>query len=344
MKSIIESKENNLNLPSKIRVSIGSAILIGLKKGFINAFPETIYLMTFYEGKCFANCGFCAQARESKTDLNHLSRVAWPIFETERVLKKIEESKLKAKRICIQSLNYPKAFNDIISLTKALIKFNIPISVSCQPLNEMQLRMLKDFGVDKISIPLDASTKEIFERIKGSGRKSSYRWETHFETLKKAVEIFGEKNVTTHLILGLGETEQDVCFLTQKLTDMGVNVAFFALTPLKGTFLENFPPPTLRYYRKAQLARYLIVSHQIKFNEITFNSKGEIINLNLPKEELISLIKSGKPFLTSGCPNCNRPYYNEKVSGPIYNFPKPLTEKEINETFNLLKTIFKKEE
>jgi len=33
--------------------------------------------------------------------------------------------------------------------------------------------------------------------------------------------------------------------------------------------------------------------------------------------------------LTSGCPNCNRPYYNEKPSGPIYNYPRPLKKEEI---------------
>ncbi|HDI74230.1 MAG TPA: hypothetical protein ENF57_04430 [Candidatus Korarchaeota archaeon] len=26
-------------------------------------------------------------------------------------------------------------------------------------------------------------------------------------------------------------------------------------------------------------------------------------------------------FLTSGCPSCNRPFYNERPRGPIYNFP-----------------------
>jgi biotin synthase len=25
--------------------------------------------------------------------------------------------------------------------------------------------------------------------------------------------------------------------------------------------------------------------------------------------------------MTSGCPNCNRPYYNETPSGPILNYP-----------------------
>jgi biotin synthase-related radical SAM superfamily protein len=35
------------------------------------------------------------------------------------------------------------------------------------------------------------------------------------------------------------------------------------------------------------------------------------------------------PFLTSGCADCNRPFYNEKPSGPIYNYPRKLTTQEI---------------
>ncbi|MCW3977503.1 MAG: radical SAM protein, partial [Candidatus Bathyarchaeota archaeon] len=25
---------------------------------------------------------------------------------------------------------------------------------------------------------------------------------------------------------------------------------------------------------------------------------------------------------TSGCPGCNRPYYNERPGGPLYNYPR----------------------
>ena len=30
-------------------------------------------------------------------------------------------------------------------------------------------------------------------------------------------------------------------------------------------------------------------------------------------------------FETSGCPGCNRPYYNERPGGMLYNYPRPLT-------------------
>jgi biotin synthase len=42
-------------------------------------------------------------------------------------------------------------------------------------------------------------------------------------------------------------------------------------------------------------------------------------------------VNSGKPFQTSGCPDCNRPFYNEKPGGPIYNYSKELNVKELVE-------------
>lgn len=39
----------------------------------------------------------------------------------------------------------------------------------------------------------------------------------------------------------------------------------------------------------------------------------------------------GKAFLTTGCPDCSRPYYNKRPSGPIYNYPRPLSDEEIGE-------------
>jgi len=31
----------------------------------------------------------------------------------------------------------------------------------------------------------------------------------------------------------------------------------------------------------------------------------------------------------TGCDGCNRPYYNERPRGPMYNYPRPLNKKEV---------------
>ena len=329
-------------MPEKVRVSLGSATLVGLRGGPLKDPPETVYLMTFRQGRCEANCWFCAQARESKADLNHLSRVAWPVFETRAVLLKVRGASSKLKRICIQTLNYPEAFNDVVGLVEAFRKaVGLPISVSCQPFDGEQMRELKRAGVERMAVPLDASTKEIFERIKGRGGGGPYEWERHVEGIKEAVKIFGKGKVTTHVILGLGETDREFCSLAQWLANMGVEVALFALTPLKGTRLEKASPPPVDRYRKMQLARRLILSGKAKFERMKFSAEGEIIDFGTPKEALLKEVRSGSAFLTSGCPGCNRPYYNERVSGPIYNFPRPLSEGEKEEIKESLEGLFR---
>ena len=57
--------------------------------------------------------------------------------------------------------------------------------------------------------------------------------------------------------------------------------------------------------------------------------KEKSLDFGLSNEALNAIIESGLPFRTSGCPDCNRPFYNEKPSGPIYNYPKKPNKEEI---------------
>jgi len=84
-------------------------------------------------------------------------------------------------------------------------------------------------------------------------------------------------------------------------------------------------------YRRVQLARHLVVSGKAKYENMTFDTRGKITGFGLTIEVLDKIIDSGLPFRTSGCPDCNRPFYNEKPSGPIYNYPKSPDKREIEE-------------
>ena len=52
--------------------------------------------------------------------------------------------------------------------------------------------------------------------------------------------------------------------------------------------------------------------------------------------DLERVITQTDAFLTSGCPGCNRPYYTSRPTGPIYNYPKKLNEREKKEIYNSL--------
>jgi biotin synthase-related radical SAM superfamily protein len=325
--------------PERVRVSTGSAIVIDLLKGKLDAKPTTIYLLMCRKEKCSANCSFCPQARTSKGRADRLSRVTWPTFPTRQVIDGIEKTTRGGaiKRVCIQALNYPEAFDDVLFLVKE-IKFRVmvPVSVSCKPLKPEKMRAFADAGVNRISVALDAATEKIFDKVKGRNIGGPYIWERQREALNEAVNVFGEDSVSTHLIVGLGETEKELCETIQWCVDSGVYPALFAFTPIPGTALEDNPPPVLSDYRRIQLAHYILTHRKTRLEKIEFDKDGCITNFGMPKERLLEVIGTGKPFLTSGCPGCNRPYYNERPGGPLYNFPRQLLPEEIREAKRML--------
>jgi len=71
-----------------------------------------------------------------------------------------------------------------------------------------------------------------------------------------------------------------------------------------------------------------------------FDETGRLVDFGM---EVSPLIQTGEPFMTSGCPGrdgkvaCNRPYGNERPSGPIRNFPFMPEPEDIEEIINQLK-------
>jgi len=265
-----------------VRISVGSAAKLGLKKMRINCLPTTIYLMT--PGVCRAKCLFCSQWISE----DRLSRIQWPEYSVEDVV-----SRIKTERVCIQCLNYETVFSDAMDLIGQLE--NNPISVSCQPFSEEEISQLKN-RVERISINLDCATELLFKRI-----KPYYSWKDHLSKLLYSREVFGPFMASSHLIVGLGETEEEMIRIMIFLHDHEISSSLFAFTPLPGTPLEKQKKPSIRYYRRIQAAHYLIYDN--RYTE-------DMDNLEVPPEA----------FVTRGCPECNRPYYTETPAN-VYNFP-----------------------
>ena len=327
-----------------IRVSIGSAAVLGLKAIEFPVSTTTCYIMTFKEGHCIANCGFCPQAREAKSSIEKLSRISWPMFSFKDFITKLKymPPQKRFKRICIQTLNYKENFKDLIEIiTQIKSSSYIPISIAIPPMSKEKLKELYLIGVQRVGIALDGASSEIFDKIKGKGVNGPYKWDRHMESITNALEIFPKGMVTTHIIVGLGETEKEITNLIKKLKNLKVLSSLFAFTPIKGTKLENYLQPKLTKFRKMQLVRHLILEENRDIKDFAFNHDGILVNINISRKKLKEIIDLTDAFLTSGCPGCNRPYYTSRPSGPIYNYPRKLNEKEKAEVYRLLESNVK---
>lgn len=272
-----------------MRVSIGSAAVLGLTDEKVDVMPTTCYIMV--GDRCMNDCAFCTQARSSDADADRLSRVTWPEYDDELVYNKIIDAYTSGKiwRVCIQATG--GSFEKALEIVERL---NVPICISINA-NEEQVDRLIEAGAERVTIALDAATEHVFKKTKTGD----------FNKILSVLETSAEKHpgkIGTHLIVGLGETEKEMIERVKWMHSRGINIGLFAFTPVKGTKLENMKAPDIGVYRRIQAEYYKIK-----------NNTTEI---------------KPEAFQTPGCEGCNRPFYNESPSGIIYNYPRKLTEEE----------------
>jgi biotin synthase len=145
--------------------------------------------------------------------------------------------------------------------------------------------------------------------------------EKRVELLLSCAEKYPGK-ISTHLICGLGESEKEILSMINCFVSLGITVGLFAFTPLKGTDLEKWASPLPGAYRRVQIGHYLLNRNIAAFNDFLFNDE-KLISCGLTENNLKKSLADGWAFRTSGCPDCNRPYYNEHPGGELYNYHYP---------------------
>jgi biotin synthase len=300
----------------KVNVSVGTVGVLGLAQVPMAVAPTTAYLML--GGRCLMNCAFCAQARESEASALTLSRVTWPEYDLDLIAQKIAAAAAVGtiRRACLQVTVTAGSFEGTLTVLRVVkARSSIPFDVAILPRNLDQVHQLMKAGADHLGFGLDAACERVFHAVKGAN------WARSLDLIQQTAMAYPGR-VALHLIVGLGETEQEMVDRIQWAHDQGLVVGLFAFTPVRGTHLADRPPPPLAVYRRMQAVRWLVVHGLSRSEDMAFDDKGRLLGLGAVLPE------NGQPFRTSGCPDCNRPFYNEQPGGPLYNYPRPLTRAE----------------
>ena len=323
---------------SMVGVSIGTADVLRLARTPSDAPPTTAYLLL--GGRCTCDCAFCSQARSSTARGDALSRVSWPAQEEGMTLEALAEAYTGGRivRACLQVTAGPGALAETRRLAAAIRRrAPLPVCAAVLPTSLDQVSRLLESGVEVVGFGLDAATEEVYARVKMRAAGVPRRvagprapWRRQMTLIEAAARQYPGR-VSVHLIVGLGETEREMAGLMQRLADLRVIVALFAFTPVRGTALEAAPPPDLAAYRRVQVARHLIAGGLSQAERFQYDESGRITDFGLPVASLRALLADGVAFQTSGCPGCNRPYYNERPGGTLYNYARRLTPEEVGQ-------------
>ena len=328
--------------PEYLRTSLAAAMTLGFKNGLFyrDAKLFCINLLLTYDSGCAGNCGYCglSMRRPGTYEDKSFIRVEWPVYKLTDIIEKISENVDRVKRICLSMITNKKAREDTWEITKALKQnLDIPISLLSSPtiLDKSDLYRFTENGADMIGIAVDCATPHLFEKIRGEAVKGPHKWERYWKYYEEALEIFGKRKAGVHLIVGLGETEREMIETIQKAYDMGGSTHLFSFFPEGNSLLSQHPRPPVGQYRRIQLARFLIDEGRSRIDNFSFDSFGKLIDFGILQDNLSSIIETGTPFMTSGCPGrdgevaCNRPYANCLPGPEIRNFPFPPEKEDI---------------
>ncbi len=297
----------------------------------MDAAPTTAYLML--GERCLRDCAFCTQARSSRAPVAALSRVLWPEYPSEEVALAIAEAHARGQiaRACFQVTVGPQHLQHTRQAVAELASHStVPICASVLPRSVEDVGSLLSAGAERVTIALDAACERVHRQVKSGS------WPQAMALLEACAGLYPGR-LGTHLIVGLGETEREMADCIQHVVDLGVHVALFAFTPVSGTAMADRQPPSLAQYRRMQVARWLIVQRQQRAECFRYaGDDAPLVDYGLSKDDLRSLLRTGEAFQTSGCPGCNRPYYNERPGGVLYNYPRPLMAAEVEKEIEAL--------
>jgi len=294
-----------------IRASVGTLAQLGMIDLKMLEVPKTVYLLQYSPSGCLASCTFCSQSKDSSSSKDLLSRIRWPAVELDTIVERVLQNERKFSRLCIQSIIKENFEEELLHIVRKMREagISLPISLSLSPVGRNFLHRAKREGVDFIGVGLDAASPRVFAEV-----RKPCSWNEYWNLIKASTEIFGRRKVNVHLILGLGETEAELAEVMRGIYSAGAEVSLFAFTPVAGTPTEGRERPDVVRYRIAQILRFLL-SKGYDMEEVAYFEGGRIV---LRKGPWFKGIESA--FLTSGCPGCNRPFYNESPK-LIYNYP-----------------------
>lgn len=321
--------------PDFLRTSNAAALSLRLQPGRFYRDVELggINVLLDYEKGCHANCAYCGLARERPGTYEEKSfiRVGWPVYPIDRIVEQMAKHQERMGRFCISQVVHQRTHEDTMEIIRRYRgKTDTPISILAAPpvLNRERLQAYKDAGVDMIGVGLDAVTERTFERRRGKTVKGGLFWKKYWEIINLSREIFGPWKVNCHVVVGLGDTDEEILRFVLTVKEREIFAYLFCFYPEPDSAMAKARRPSLLRWRRIQLLKHLLEQREITLDQIRFNARGMVAGAYIAKEVIEKAVAKGIAFMTDGCPDsrtglvsCTRPFGSYRPRESFRDYP-----------------------
>jgi radical SAM protein (TIGR04043 family) len=118
----------------------------------------------------------------------------------------------------------------------------LPVQVQFEPPSDLDvIDRVADLGIDSVGIHVETFDPAVLARV--APGKARWGIEAYFTAWERAVKVFGPGQVSTYVILGMGEDEQTTIDGCKRAIDLGVYPFVVPLRPVPGSLMEDLLPP-----------------------------------------------------------------------------------------------------
>ncbi|HTY72365.1 MAG TPA: MSMEG_0568 family radical SAM protein [Actinomycetes bacterium] len=122
----------------------------------------------------------------------------------------------------------------------------LPVQVQFEPPSDLSvIDAVHDLGVDSVGIHVESFDPQVLARV--APGKARWGLEAYFAAWEHAVGVFGEGQVSTYVILGMGEDPEVTVAGCRRAVDLGVYPFIVPLRPVPGSLMADAHPPTPDY-------------------------------------------------------------------------------------------------
>jgi len=122
----------------------------------------------------------------------------------------------------------------------------LPVQVQFEPPSDLDvIDRVRDLGADSVGIHIETFDPAVLARV--APGKSRWGIDAYFAAWERAVKAFGEGQVSTYVILGMGEDPQATVEGCKRAVDLGVYPFIVPLRPVPGSLMQDQLPPSREY-------------------------------------------------------------------------------------------------
>ena len=122
----------------------------------------------------------------------------------------------------------------------------LPVQAQFEPPDDLSvLEQIKDMGVDSVGMHVESFDPKVFSRV--AAGKARRGVDAYFTAWEKAVDVFGAGQVSTYVILGMGEDPKLTAEGCKRAVEMGVYPFVVPLRPIPWSIMQDVLPPPPEY-------------------------------------------------------------------------------------------------